>query len=150
MIEGVKVSLLRQIEDDRGKVMHMLRKDSEVYARFGEIYFSCINTGAVKAWKLHKKMTLNCAVPQGQVKFVLFDARASSKTHGQIQEIHMGPQNYVLLTVPPRIWTGFTNIGGDLAILANCATETHCPDECERKDYMSPFIPYDWGAKKHE
>lgn len=148
MIEGVKISFLRQIEDDRGKVMHMLREDSDVYTRFGEIYFSCINAGAVKAWKLHKKMTLNCSVPQGQVKFVLFDARDSSKTHGQIQEIHMGPKNYVLITVPPNIWTGFTNIGGGSAILANCATETHCPDECERKDYKSSFIPYDWAAKK--
>ena len=40
MIEGVIITPLRQIEDDRGKVMHMLREDSPVYERFGEIYFS--------------------------------------------------------------------------------------------------------------
>ena len=55
MIQGVKISKLKTISDNRGKVMHMLRKDSEIFTEFGEIYFSCTNPGAVKAWHLHKK-----------------------------------------------------------------------------------------------
>ena len=38
MIEGVIITPLRQIEDDRGKVMHMLREDSPVYERDLEKY----------------------------------------------------------------------------------------------------------------
>ena len=39
MIEGVKITKLKQIFDERGKVMHMLRNDSEIFQKFGEIYF---------------------------------------------------------------------------------------------------------------
>ena len=40
MIEGVKVTSLKQIFDERGKIMHMIRADSDVFTQFGEIYFS--------------------------------------------------------------------------------------------------------------
>ena len=57
MIEGVVVTPLRQIEDTRGKVMHMLRRDAPVFTEFGEIYFSTANRGAVKGWNRHRRMT---------------------------------------------------------------------------------------------
>ena len=41
-IEGVTVRPLRQICDERGKVMHMLRSDDPHFERFGEIYFSVV------------------------------------------------------------------------------------------------------------
>jgi dTDP-4-dehydrorhamnose 3,5-epimerase len=82
MIDGVILTPLRQIFDERGKVMHMLREDSPVFSRFGEIYFSCTHPGVVKAWHLHKEMTLNYAVIYGEIKFVLFDDRPESTTRG--------------------------------------------------------------------
>ena len=39
MIDGVKVIPLRQIHDERGKVMHMLKATDEHFEKFGEIYF---------------------------------------------------------------------------------------------------------------
>ena len=42
MIEGVKITPLKQIFDERGKVMHMLRTDSEVFQQFGEIYLKTL------------------------------------------------------------------------------------------------------------
>ena len=42
MIDGVKITSLKIISDNRGSVMHMMRKDSPVYKSFGEIYFSTI------------------------------------------------------------------------------------------------------------
>ena len=54
-IEGVIVQPLKQIADNRGSVLHMMRKDSELFKQFGEIYFSEIHPGKVKAWKRHKK-----------------------------------------------------------------------------------------------
>ena len=56
MINGVAITNLKQIIDDRGKIMHMLRKDSKIFKNFGEIYFSTINFNYVKAWHLHKKI----------------------------------------------------------------------------------------------
>src|SRR5258706_10709322 len=103
MINGVKITPLKQIVDERGKVMHMLRSDSRDFQKFGEIYFSCVNPGAVKAWHIHKAMTLNYAVPHGRIKLVLYDDRAKSPTKGEIQEIVMGPDQYQLGTVPPLV-----------------------------------------------
>lgn len=144
MIEGVTVTPLRQIFDERGKVMHMLREDSPVFSRFGEIYFSCTNPGAIKAWHLHKKMTLNYAVIYGEIKFVLFDDRPDSKSHGCVQEFFLSPENYSLVTVPPLVWNGFKGIGDKTSIVANCATLPHDPDEIVRKPAYDEAIPYDW------
>jgi dTDP-4-dehydrorhamnose 3,5-epimerase len=144
MIEGVKITPLRQILDERGKVMHMLRADTDPFVHFGEIYFSCIYPGAIKAWKLHKEMTLNCAVPHGHIKFVLYDTRKKSSSMGKVQELYMGTDNYYLLTVPPMIWTGFKCIGTETAILANCANMPHRSNEFERCDFNDASIPYNW------
>ena len=87
IIEGVIITPLKQIVDERGKVIHMLREDSPVFKKFGEIYFSFTNPQAIKAWHMHKEMTLNYACIEGRVKFVLYDDRSGSKTQGQIQEL---------------------------------------------------------------
>jgi dTDP-4-dehydrorhamnose 3,5-epimerase len=147
MISGVQVIPLRQILDERGKVMHMLKVGDPVFRQFGEIYFSCVHPGAIKAWHLHREMTLNYAVPQGKIKFVLFDDRAGSPTRGEVQEVFLGPDNYCLVTVPPLVWNGFKGIGEQMAIVANCATIPHTPGEIERRDPFDPAIPYDWALK---
>ena len=144
MIDGVTVTPLRQIIDERGKVMHMLREDSPVFDRFGEIYFSCTHPGAIKAWHLHKKMTLNYAVIYGEMKCVLFDDRPDSKTRGCIDEYFLSPENYFLLTVPPLVWNGWKGLGEHTAIVANCASIPHDTNEIERKPATDPSIPYDW------
>jgi dTDP-4-dehydrorhamnose 3,5-epimerase len=145
MIEGVCITPLRQIEDERGKVMHMLRSDSPAFAQFGEVYFSSVLPGAVKAWKLHQEMTLNLAVPSGLIKLVLYDDRNASNTKGKIQEIVFGEGNYCLVTVPPKVWSGFKSIGDSMAMLANCATLPHSPEECKRCNLDDESIPYDWA-----
>jgi dTDP-4-dehydrorhamnose 3,5-epimerase len=147
MIAGVRVTPLRQIPDERGKIMHMLRADAAHFEKFGEIYFSCVWPGAIKAWHLHKAMTLNYAVPCGHIKFVLFDERETSPTHGEVVELFLGESNYCLVTVPPGVWNGFKGIGDRMALVANCATLPHDPQEIVRCDPLRNHIPYDWALK---
>lgn len=147
MIDGVQIHPLRQIPDERGKIMHMLRSDAPHFQGFGEIYFSTVHPGAIKAWHIHKVMTLNYAVVHGMIKFVLFDDRAGSPTRGEVQEIFMGESNYCLVTVPPMVWNGFKGYGQEMAIVANCPTHPHDPDEIDRMDPFSDKVPYDWGIR---
>ncbi|MFJ9450897.1 dTDP-4-dehydrorhamnose 3,5-epimerase family protein [Herbaspirillum sp. NPDC101397] len=147
MIEGVKVTPLKQIHDERGKVMHMMRREDPHFEQFGEIYFSCVYPGAIKGWHIHKEMTLNYAVPHGHIKFVLYDDRDTSPTKGELQEIFMGPDNYCLVTVPPFVWNGFKGIGAEMAIVANCSSISHKADEIDRLDPFDKSIPYDWSLK---
>lgn len=147
MIDGVILTPLKQIFDERGKVMHMLREDSSVFSKFGEIYFSCTHPGVVKAWHLHKEMTLNYAVIQGEIKFVLYDDRPNSPSRGKIQELFISPENYMLVTVPPLIWNGFKCVGTSTSIIANCSTLPHHPDEIVRQSPKSSSIPYSWDLE---
>jgi len=147
MIEGVEVFPLRRIQDERGMVMHMLRADAPHFRGFGEIYFSVIYPGVIKAWHLHSRMTINYAVVDGNIKLVLYDQRAESKSHGEIQEIVFGQINYQLVRVPPGVVNGFTAVGGERAIVANCAIFPHDPAEITRIDPFTPAIPYEWKLK---
>ena len=49
MIDGVEIFPLRRIQDERGMVMHMLRADDKHFTNFGEIYFSVVYPGVIKA-----------------------------------------------------------------------------------------------------
>ncbi|MFQ5902794.1 MAG: dTDP-4-dehydrorhamnose 3,5-epimerase family protein [Candidatus Binatia bacterium] len=147
MIQGVSIRPLKQIPDERGKVMHMLRCDDPWFEKFGEIYFSVVYPGVIKGWHLHKVMTLNYAVVSGVIKLVLYDDREGSPTKGEIQEIFTGEENYSLVTIPPKVWNGFKGGGLKPAIVANCATEPHDPSEIVRMDPISEKIPYDWNLK---
>jgi dTDP-4-dehydrorhamnose 3,5-epimerase len=147
LIDGVKITRLKQFIDERGKVMHMLRNDWGVYSKFGEIYFSCTNPNVVKAWHLHKEMTLNYAVITGCIKCVLYDDRKDSLTRGEINEFFMSPEDYYLLTVPPLIWNGWKGVGTNISIVANCATIPHSNDEIIRKSPFDKSINYNWDVK---
>jgi dTDP-4-dehydrorhamnose 3,5-epimerase len=125
----------------------MLRADSDDFEVFGEIYFSMVYPGAIKAWHIHERMTLNYAVPVGMIKLVCYDDRQGSSTRGNLVEIHTGDIDYALVTVPPLVWNGFKGEGTRPALVANCATISHDPDEIRRKDPFTPDIPYDWALR---
>ena len=147
MIDGVLIRPLKQIPDERGKIMHMLKATDPHFEKFGEIYFSTVYPGVVKGWHRHSQMTLNYAVVTGMVKLVLYDDRPESPTRSQIQEVFLGDSSYCLVKIPPRIWNGFKGTGTVPAILANCATHPHDPEEIERLDPASDQIPYNWDLR---
>ena len=143
-IEGVKITPLKIISDDRGSVMHMMRNDSKVFDKFGEIYFSTIFKGKIKAWHLHKEATLNYACVYGEVKLVLFDERNGSSTFGEYQEILLSLKNYNLITIPPNIWNGFKGCNDQFSIIANCLNLPHNEKEMVRLDVRDNRFKYHW------
>lgn len=147
MIEGVQITKLDIIPDERGMILKMLRNDDPIFQAFGEIYFSTIYPGVVKGWHIHKKMTLNYAVISGAIKLVLYDDREVSPTKGEVQEIFLGRENYKLVSIPPMVWNGFKGIGTESAIVANCSDIPHDPEEIARVDPFENDIPYDWRLK---
>lgn len=144
MIEGVSLRPLRQIHDERGKVMHMLRSGDPEFTAFGEIYFSIVLPGVVKGWHLHQRMTLHYAAPVGLIKLVLYDDRPQSATRGELMEIFTGPESYCLIRIPPGVWNGFKGLGQTPSLVANCSDIPHDPAEIVRRDPFDPSIPYKW------
>jgi dTDP-4-dehydrorhamnose 3,5-epimerase len=145
MIDGIKITKLKVISDNRGKVMHMLRSDSDVFSTFGEIYFSTINYKSIKAWHLHKEATLNYSCVKGKVKLVLFDDREKSPTKGEYQELFLTPNNHRLITIPNNIWNGFKGIDDSESIIANCLTLPHNEKEMVRREIDDKQFNYNWS-----
>lgn len=150
-IEGVKVLPLQQIRDQRGAVYHMLKATDSHFQQFGEVYFSTIYPGVVKAWKNHRRVTVNFACIFGCTRIVLYDGREASRTCGALMEIILGTEHYCLVVIPPGVWNGFQGLSAPHAIICNCATEPTNPSEYERIESSSSRIPYTWKpAEVHE
>jgi dTDP-4-dehydrorhamnose 3,5-epimerase len=146
-IDGVTLTPLREIRDERGAVLHMLRCDAAGFERFGECYFSEVVPGAVKAWKRHREQTQNLAVPAGRMRIVIYDARAGSTSRGRVDVLELGrPDAYARLRIPPGLWYGFSCLGETPALLANCADLPHDPAESETLPPDDPAVPYSWKS----
>lgn len=131
-IAGLRLTPLRQIEDARGAVLHMLRADSAEFRGFGECYFSQVTPGSIKAWKRHRLQSQNVAVPVGRVRFVVYDARETSSTRGRFDVVELGrPDAYARLCIPPMLYYGFACLGAVAALVANCTDVPHDPAESE-------------------
>ena len=142
----MQVVPLQRFSDERGSVLLMLKETDPHFVRFGEIYFSTVYRGVVKAWKNHRRMHANYACVHGRVKVVLYDARAGSPTQAETVELHISPEEHALVVIPPGVWHGFQGVGDPVSILANCATEPSDEAELERLEPTASSIPYEWTA----
>ena len=136
-LDQIRVTELRRIAVEGGDVLHAIKATEADFQGFGEAYFSMVNAGAIKAWKMHRRMTLNLVVPIGEVLFVFISADRSAQ-----REITIGASNYARLTVPPGIWFGFQGLAAPWSMVLNVADIPHDPDESERKS-VDTFV-YEW------
>jgi len=146
MIEGVVVRQLKLLADERGWLIEILRKDWDVFEKFGQVYVTAAYPNVVKAWHMHKKQTDHLVCIIGMVKLVLYDDRKRSKTKEEINEFVIGEQNPALVKVPPEVWHGFKVISQKTALVVNTPTELYnykAPDE-HRLPPNTSEIPYDW------
>ncbi len=144
MIDGVIITKLKIIKDERGQVMHMLRSDNPIFKSFGEIYFSTVFKDVIKGWHLHKESYLNYTCVYGEVKLVLIDKRKNSETFDKTQEIILSPKKYQLVTIPPNVWNGFKGLSKNESIIANCLSIPHNENEMVRKDFNDSYFKYNW------
>ena len=105
--------------------MKALRSDDIGFRGLGEAYFSRVDPGAVRAWKLHSEMTVNVVVPTGHVRFVIVTPDRGYEVHD------LGPDHdYGRLTIEPGTWFGFQGGSGGGLVL-NLSDILHRPDEGE-------------------
>lgn len=164
LIYGVEVRELPVYRDERGAVMRMMRStdpEGEAY-EWGETYFSVVETHMVKAWHLHRIMTLHYACVAGRIQLGLYDQRDDSPTKGMVNTLYLEGwpdfKDYLLVKIPPFVWNGFRSVprtveganGGVNAILGeaivcNCSDMAHDPEEIRRLHPDEFPIKYDWG-----
>jgi dTDP-4-dehydrorhamnose 3,5-epimerase len=135
-VNDILITPLKKVDLKDGAVMHAMKQSEDSFKGFGEAYFSQINPGAIKAWKLHLKMTMNIVVPIGEVNFVFIDS--SEETRSET----LGENKYLRLTVPPGIWFGFKGMSKSPSLLLNVANIEHSPEEVQRKNIDE--FNYNW------
>lgn len=136
-ISTIKITKLKKIKNTNGDIMRFLKKSDTNFKKFGETYFSWINSNKIKAWKFHKKMSLNLAVPYGKVKFVFFINKLK-----KFKTIIVGEKNYKMISVPPRIWFGFKGVAKHKSLIINLASLPHNKNEILRK--KKEDIKFNW------
>jgi dTDP-4-dehydrorhamnose 3,5-epimerase len=146
MIEGVVTKQLKQIADERGWLIEIMRSDWEQFQKFGQVYVTAAYPQVVKAWHMHKKQTDNIACIKGMIELVLYDGREKSKTKNEINEFTIGERNLLTVKIPPEVWHGFKTVTEEYALILNVPTELYNykePDE-HRLPPNTEKIPYDW------
>lgn len=148
-IEGVIIEQKKKIPDERGTILHGVRKD-DLLNDFGELYFKKLYQGVINGWHVHETLSLNYMCLVGMIKLVLYDMRKTSLTYGLLQEIFFGEDNHCLVHIPPGIANGAKGMVAPYSLICNVASEPHNPElKYLRIDPHSGEIPYDWVRRDY-
>jgi len=137
-MNDITLTPLSRISTNGGDVLRVLRSTEKDFKSIEEAYFSWIESGLTKAWKLHRQITSNIVVPFGRVMFVFLNS------DGAIRTEEIGEQNYNRLTIPPGVWFGFKGLAEHPSLILNLADAIHNPNEVERKAITE--VDFDWGT----
>lgn len=148
MIEGVRVRQLARHGDARGSLTELLRSDWAEFSRFGQAIFTVNQPGVIRGWHWHRRQTDVIVVVAGAALVPLYDGRAASPTHRQLEEHVLDEQNFVAVFVPPGVYHGYRTISEAPALILNfpdALYDAARPDE-ERVPHDDPAIGYRWEA----
>jgi len=136
-------------EDDRGwSFMNML----ENLDSFGQINFSHMHPGIVKAWHRHKKQTDIWIVVQGDLKIGVLRSKQASNPNFYAAEkawsIVLGEHHPRILVIPPGLWHGCavnTPYPAGLVYVVTVPYNLQSPDE----ERLAPsyFSDFSWGPE---
>ena len=115
--------------------MKALIADETGFKGFGEAYFSRVNPGCVRAWKLHTEMTVNVVVPTGHVRFVVAEVGDGETV---FTHFDLGPDfTHGRLTIEPGTWFGFMG-GPEGGLVLNLCLLYTSPSPRDRQKSRMP------------
>lgn len=143
LITDVLLTPEKRIAHPKGDILHAMKRSSLGFSGFGEAYFSIVLPGETKGWKRHRRATLNLVVPVGSVRFVIYDDRTDSSSQGRFNDLVLGGDSHVRLTVPPGLWVAFRGLDERGNMLINLSSEEHDPGEADNVSIET--FPFDWN-----
>jgi dTDP-4-dehydrorhamnose 3,5-epimerase len=129
-----QVSLSR-IEAPGGSITRFIRSDEGDFPGFGEVYFTSIEPGAVKAWRRHSRANLFLTVVYGEVLVVLRDSPSEGS-------FILSSERPTRLSIAAGTWFGFSGSPQRTGIICSFSDLPHDPDEVERASIDA--FPHDW------
>jgi dTDP-4-dehydrorhamnose 3,5-epimerase len=128
---GVTLSSPGSVANHKGDIYRVIKASDPNFLGFGEAYFSFINPGEIKGWKLHKRMVLNLTVPVGSVRFVIVYNDGDTVIKPKFDQVILSAENYLRLTIPANIWFAFQGMSLKQNLVLNIASIMHDPHESE-------------------
>ena len=136
-MDSVIKSKLQIIEVPGGNVYKYISPEDS--CAISEIYFSRVDYGAIKAWKMHTEMTMRLACVYGVIDFVAYDVNFS-----KLFEIRLNcGDNYQMLVVHPGVWFGFQGVATGTSVLVNASDIPVFHEEAIRIELNE--ISHDWA-----
>jgi dTDP-4-dehydrorhamnose 3,5-epimerase len=151
VIEGVRVRRLVRHSDARGSLTELLRSDWPEFSHFGQAIVTVNQPGVIRGWHWHRRQTDVIVVVAGAALVPLYDGRAGSATHRQLDEHVLSDDQLAAVFVPPGVYHGYRTIGETPALILNFPDAPYDPahpDE-ERVPHDDPAIGYRWEAPDH-
>ena len=147
-IDGVCIREVRNVQKGRGLLTEIFRSDWRVDGGVvDQVFQVALGPHEISAWHAHRRTLDRLFVNRGAVRIVLYDARASSPTHGQVNEFRFGEHRPALLLVPPGVWHGVENLRSEPSAILNLVDQAYSygdPDHW-RLPADSPRIPFSFG-----
>jgi dTDP-4-dehydrorhamnose 3,5-epimerase len=130
-IAGVHTKPITPVLTNNGCLTEIWRADWGLDSKgVGQVFQRVLDAGGISAWHAHKHTTDRLFCAAGRLLLVLYDARPGSPTRGQVLELRMGRERPALVVVPPGVWHGVRNLGGEAVTLINAVDLAY--------DYVSP------------
>jgi dTDP-4-dehydrorhamnose 3,5-epimerase len=150
-IYGVRIRLTKPVPHEDGHLIEIARADWDVLDQpITQFHLTTTLPGRVRAWGLHARTSDRLFVACGLVRIVCFDGREESPTYRRINEVTLSDRSPGLITIPPKIYHGWKNIGVAESIVINmptCIYDYDKPDSLDLpwdSDAAKSLIPYTW------
>jgi dTDP-4-dehydrorhamnose 3,5-epimerase len=144
-IDGAQLIEVRNVIANSGHTTELFRRDwFGTDVEVDQVFQVTLGAHGVSAWHVHLDTTDRLFVNDGQVKIVLYDARAGSPTYGRINEFRLGDRRPGLVVIPPGVWHGVQNLRVEesrVVNLVDVAYEYENPDHW-RLPADTAEIPY--------
>ena len=146
LIDGVVVREVQNVmKGDGGWLTEVFRQDWGLDdLGVDQVFQNVLPPGGVSGWHTHRFATDRIFVNSGTFKVVLYDARASSPTHGLINEFTTGERRPSLIVVPPGVWHAVVNVGAERGSLLNLVDRAYAYEDPDhwRLPAETSLIPY--------
>lgn len=127
IVTEVSINSLFTISNRDGDIVTGLKQSDQGFKGFGELYFSYLVAGSIKAWRRHKTAQLNLFVPTGSVRFVFTKAE-----RGPFEVSDLSSRHPLRVTIPSGIWFGFQNLSHGDSLVVSLSDIPHESAEVER------------------
>lgn len=147
-IDGLSIRPARTHLDRRGELCEIYNPAWGIHPEpLVYVYQATIRPREIKGWVMHKLQDDRIFVSLGVQRWVFYDVREGSPTHGLLNHFTFGERNRVLIVIPKGVYHAMQNVGTTETVFVNLPTRpyNHADPDKYRLPLKNDLIPFDFG-----